>query len=454
MTEHRLAAIALGVLAACSPGGGDDGSATAGDTAFTTTGEPVETFPTEGSASDSGFNPDFRRVLGGTTVESAYTRVRVGQLDRVDATGCCADYVLAGPAQNHVKILFGAPSRGLLFLADTPDQTFTMGPATVGIDDIVVGDFDADGREDVLALRSDGIVGIRRGVGVAAPALVLSEQLIEVPLTTKHTRGRRSLALADLDCLGKPDLVAVSPADDHVVYALAVPGDVFSPAQVHATGAGTAPQQLAVGDVDGDGDNDIITGNSHGSASVLRNDCAGAFAPAVEFPLFTKPFDTPGMQVAIGRMCIGETTSHWPAIALGHADQVFILCGNSKGTFDAVGEEPSADFGAAVDYIMDSNEDGTGDGATVFQLQYWEPTLSLHVLWSGQQEVVRFVASPLAGSVGPGVPVADLAGRDFIMGEGHKSFALHRSQAAAGLQWTHIVRLVQGSSLTDIGFAR
>lgn len=100
---------------------------------------------------------------------------------------------------------------------------------------------------------------------------------------------------------------------------------------------------------------------------------------------------------------------------------------------------------------MDSNQEGGPSGETVFQLQYWQPTNSLHVLWSHATEVVRFVPSPITGLIGEGESVADLAGRDFFMGQ---SFSLHRSRALDDSQWTHIGRLVVGESVTDIGFAR
>lgn len=458
MSRPALLALIPLVLTACPPGGGG-GDASAGNTTTTgVSGDPGDsgdTIPTEGG--DPGFNPNYRRILSGTTLDAAYTRVRVGHLDLPDADGCCADYVLAGSAHKHVKILFGAPSRGLLFLSDVPDQTFDMGPAGVGIEDIVVADYDEDGHDDVLALRSDGVVGIRRGLDAAAPDPVLSDTLIEASMTFTGSKGSRSLVLADLNCAGKKDLVVVSPEDDSVLRAIGVPGplgDTFAGVLPESTGVGTSPQQVVVGDLNGDNKPDIVTGNGNLTASVLLNKCPDQFEPAVNYPVFLDTAPTPDMQLAIGRMCLGETTRDWPAIALGHGDKVWVLCGNAEGRFDQVGEEPSAAFGTAVDYIMDSNEAGGPSGSTIFQLQYWEPTSSLHVFWSGTTEISRFVPSPTFGQVQDGEPVADLAGRNFIMNESHKSFVLYRPQVADSAHWTHIIRLVQGGSATDVSFAR
>ena len=439
---HYFALISL-TLTACPPGDGSDADAT------TTSGgvdDSGATIPTGGE--DPGQNPFYRGLLSGTTVDSVYARVRVGHLDLPDADGCCTDYVLAGPAQNHVKVLFGAPARGLLFLSDAPDQTFEMGPANVGIEDVVVIDIDEDGNEDIVVLRSDGVVGIRHGLGVTAPSPVLSDTLFETNMTVSGVPASRSLAVADLDCDGKKDLVAVSPMNDRVILAFAAPGGTFLPPLQKSTGLGS-PRQVVVGDLNGDDEFDIITGNGDGSASVLLNECFGEFAGVANYPLFSEPFATPDMQVAVGRVCIGETSGDWPAIALGHGQRVHILCGNGQGTYDAIDEEPSPLFGTALDYLMDSNPKAPLPSAKIFQLQYWESTMSLHVLWSDSPfEIARFVASQDPVFQG-GVPVANLGGRS----PGH-AFSMHQAAIADDPNWSRIVVIVDTPGATDVSFAR
>ena len=208
-----------------------------------------------------------------------------------------------------------------------------------------------------------------------------------------------------------------------------------APASAHADlGAPPRPSRI-VGDLNGDDEPDIVTGNGDGSASVLLNTCFGAFAAPVNYPLFSEPGETPDMQVAVGRMCLGETSKDWPAIALGHGPFVYILCGNSKGDYSSVGEEPSPLFGTALDYLMNSNPNNPLPSAKVSQLQYWEPTLSLHVLWSDSPyEIVRFVPSEEL-KLKEGKPVANLHGRSpghaFPRSQLHARILNHRTPTTA-----------------------
>ncbi|MBA3548880.1 MAG: hypothetical protein H0T76_20545 [Nannocystis sp.] len=437
-----LALIPL-ALAACPPGDGG-GDASAGNTT-TTDGDSNATVPTEGGG-DPGFNPDYRQILSGTTVDAVYTKVRVGQLDVTDVDGCCTDFVLAGPAQNHVKILFGTSSRGLLFLSDVPDQTFSMGPTGVGIEDIVVADINADGFDDVLALRSDGMVGIRHGLGATAPAPVLSATLLETSLAVGTNKGARSLAVTDINCMGKNDLIAVSPSTDGVVYAVAAPGDTFSSPLFFSTGLESSPRQIIAGDLNGDNQPDIVTGNGDGSASVMLNTC-GTLA-LTKFPIFdTGEYETPDMQIAIGRVCLGASAKDWPAIALGYDQRVFIFCGSSGGTYDAVDEEPVVLWPARrYDYVMNINPQSPVLNSAVYQLQYWEPTQSLLVLWSDDPEEFAVFDPSAAGSH---MPLVNLHGRT----KG-SAFAAHQSRTTGGPQWSQVVVLVPGAGFTDVSFTR
>lgn len=449
MLRPALTALIPLALAACPPGE-EGGDASAGNTT-TTDGDSNLTVPTEGGE-DPGFNFNNGPILSGTTVDAAYTKVRVGQLDLTNVDGCCTDFVLAGPDQNHVKILFGTPSRGLVFLSDVPDQTFNMGPAGVGIEDIVVTDINGDGHDDVLALRSDGVVGIRHGLGATAPDPVLSNTLLETSLTFGMDKGARSLAVTNIDCEGKDDLIAVSPDADGVVYALAAAGDTFSPPLFFPTGTGSSPRQIVAGELNGDINPDIVTGNGDGSASVMLNKCGSwdLTKYSVYLDGFTLP--TPDMQVAVGRMCLGESSKDWPAIALGHGQSVFILCGSSAGFYGQIGEEPSAAFEWALDYVMDINPGNSIPSAEVSQLQYWEPAQSLQVLWSDNpEEFARFDPSlyPVGVRSREGVPVGSLHGT----ARGN-AFAMHQSRNTGGLQWSQVVVLVTGSGSTDVSFAR
>ena len=129
----------------------------------------------------------------------------------------------------------------------------------------------------------------------------------------------------------------------------------FAPA-VHVP-AGDGPSATAVGDLNGDGKPDLVTGNADSnSVSVLLGNGVGGFAPAVQYP--AGPYVT---SVVIADLS-GDGKPDLAAANFG-TTAVSILLGNGDGTFAArfqhpVGLSPSS---VAVD---DFNGDGDLDFVT------------------------------------------------------------------------------------------
>jgi hypothetical protein len=100
----------------------------------------------------------------------------------------------------------------------------------------------------------------------------------------------QSVASADVDRDGKPDLVAAdAPNDDGHVSVLRNNGDgTFGDPVLYPVGQ--LPLALVVADLDGDGSPDVVTANSRGrDVSVLLNDGHGAFAAEVRYAVGTSP---------------------------------------------------------------------------------------------------------------------------------------------------------------------
>jgi hypothetical protein len=97
-----------------------------------------------------------------------------------------------------------------------------------------------------------------------------------------------SLAVADLNADGNPD-IALASFDDHKVYVLMGNGNgTFQDAVSYLVGLG--PHGIVVGDLNGDGKPDIAVANSSDySVSVLLNDGLGGFGPAAYFPAIALP---------------------------------------------------------------------------------------------------------------------------------------------------------------------
>ncbi len=226
--------------------------------------------------------------------------------------GVPCETIGAASCAGSITVLYGSPF-GL-----TPDWSTTLHQDTVGIagvaetDDrfgaaLVAGDFNADGRDDLAVGApgedldaSDGagvvyvLVGGPGGLGVADSKLVRSEAVGQVSETGDGFGS--SLATGSFDGGAAFDLVIGTPGEDGAVAdsgsITVVPG---SPTGLVNGGAATFTQDtigvpgrseandgfgttLAVGDFDGDDDDDLAVG--------VPNEAIGAIAAAGAVHLF------------------------------------------------------------------------------------------------------------------------------------------------------------------------
>ena len=166
---------------------------------------------------------------------------------------------------------------------------------------IAAGDVDGDPRASadiVVAYRGGkNAVYLNSGEGVfstensfdalAAPAgsLALDEEaaLSAANNPAAAARAERSLTLADVNADGAADIVAGTSLQGAYVYLNDRAGH-FS--QVRATPFGTGNEAIAAvaaGDVDSDGDLDLVAGNDNQRSAVYRNNGAGTFPPGGAF---------------------------------------------------------------------------------------------------------------------------------------------------------------------------
>lgn len=156
-----------------------------------------------------------------------------------------------------------------------PPAFYAMGAGPNGV---VLSDFNEDGILDV-AVDNEGShdVSIRLGLGSGMFGDVMNFSL-------GSPSGPQKMVVADFNRDGHQD-IAVSSLYQNAVSILFGTGMAsFSPV-VHFP-AGIQPRGIAVGDVNADGADDLVTANSGGaSISVLINDGHGGFAPAVNYGL-------------------------------------------------------------------------------------------------------------------------------------------------------------------------
>jgi hypothetical protein len=151
--------------------------------------------------------------------------------------------------------------------------------------------------------------------------------------------GPSTVVVGDIDGDGNPDLVTSNERAVSLSSLLGALGGNFGPAANLVVGS--LPVSLAMGDLDGDGDLDIVTANAFtNNLSVLLGVGDGTFGPATNFAVGSTP-----VSVSIGDLD-GDGDADI-ASANGGSANVSVLLGNGNGTFGAatnyaVGTSPIA----------------------------------------------------------------------------------------------------------------
>ncbi len=414
-----LMAIVGVLLGGCPDPGGGGGSGTETDA---TTGAPADPI-------DFG-NSDFKHIVSGVSFDDdkEYTQLAVGPVSRAlgDAS-CCQDYVIGGDSPT-VRVVFSDDLPGLSFLEDAPDELVNVGGTQ--IEDLHLADLNGDGRNDLLALRSDSMLAIRLGLDTLVPPFFDPDTLILVDATLSDVVGRGSVVTADVDCDDQLDAVVTAPDANSIIILKGGGDGTF--AVDSAPGAGVAPQNLEVADLEPDGDTDIVVANRNGRFSVLLSTCSG-FEDLASYSVI-EGIETPGMPLAVGNVCPGHPDV--PSVAVGVYDRVFLTCGDGSGQFEDI-EEPHGETlpNSPVDYRWDPSE-GSPSAHRVDDLMVWPESRVLFVLWrpggSSHIDVLKpsndEIDSPRSG------PTVRLGG---VTGTGWTEAHIHNVLAGAP-DWTRI----------------
>jgi hypothetical protein len=230
---------------------------------------------------------------------------------------------------------------------------------------VAVGDLNGDGKPDlaVANYNSDDVSVLLNtaAVGAAAPAFATK---VDFAAGTNPV----SVAIGDLNGDGKPDLATANQSSNDVSVLLntTVAGAAAPSCATHADfAAGTTPASVAVGDLNGDGKPDLAVANQGSDVSVLLNTtAAGAAAPTfathADFAAGSLP-----QSVAIGDL----NGDGKPDLATANYDSndVSVLLNTTAGvatpTF-ATHADFAAHTGPASVAVGDLNGDGKPDLAT------------------------------------------------------------------------------------------
>ena len=294
-----------------------------------------------------------------------------------------------------------------------PVATYDSGG--LGANAVAVGDFNSDGRLDLVVANFTG-VGILLGNGDGTFQHPLSYSLtgntanavaiadlngdghLDLAIASRYSSSvfvllgngdgtfnapveydsggifGTSVAIADLNDDGHPDLVVANVcqyANDclqSVVGVLLGKGNgTFQPPVVYGSG-GYYANSVAIADLNGDGHPDLVAvsqcydtqcdPSSGGPASVLLGNGDGSFQPAVDYG------SGGGSPVSVGIADLNDDGRPDLAVVKSSSngnDKVGILLGNGDGTFQSPVSYPSGGYGATAVAIGDLNGDGKLD---------------------------------------------------------------------------------------------
>jgi hypothetical protein len=274
----------------------------------------------------------------------------------------------------------GCPSGGVVgVLLGNGDGTFqsakSFGSGAMGAVSVAVADVNGDAKPDLLvanACNLDPKLCLPDGVGVLLGNGDGTFQTARMYVLDVGQGGPTSIAVADVNRDGKPDLLVSGTSGDHcpgpagVIWVGLGNGDgSFRTAQTYYSG-GSCANWIAVADVNSDGKPDLLVANGcaidncldTGLADVLLGNGDGTFQSAVGYhsgqgavsvALADVNGDGKGDLLVANRGCYLCGGS------------VAVMLGNGDGTFQAAQSYNSGGFLAFAMAVQDVNKDGKPD---------------------------------------------------------------------------------------------
>jgi hypothetical protein len=242
----------------------------------------------------------------------------------------------------------------------TTEKHWTPSPGGI-LGGAVAGDFNGDGISDLAVVNGMGLPAFSPGESVS---ILLGHPDGELTLAPGspvelYSGGMFSsdgpIATGEFTHDGHLDLAVVDNVHDTVSILLGDGTGRFRLSGASVPFSGGEPQNIAVGDFSGDGNEDLAFA-SGGKVNVLLGDGAGGFAPAPG-----SPFATPGYAGAIAAGNFNGDGRSDLAVGIG-AGQVAIYLATGEGRFQEAPGLPLA-AGESSDSIVaaDVNHDGRTD---------------------------------------------------------------------------------------------
>lgn len=249
------------------------------------------------------------------------------------------------------------------------------------------GDFDGDGKVDFLGTNNQGNeVSVFRNTGSGGPITTGTFEP-KADITSGH--GPYGFAVGDLDGDGKQDLVTVNNGATIEVFkntstSGTINSDSFTSAFVYLVGYNIGLIYVAIGDLDGDGKLDLaVTDQLSNRVLVFKNNSstgvldAQSFSPNVDFPTGNSPMDIAIADLDGDGKLELAITNRGDNVTAGNT--VSILKNTSvAGTIDASSFAPKVDFtcGYFPQHLAIADIDGDGK-ADIVVTNYGSTSVSI-----------------------------------------------------------------------------